>query len=116
MLARAAKRSGADVKAENFRETLAADLSKKDAAVLAVTQRSLAAASAPTTATAWKTIRSWYLLGTEDRTITRAAQRLMAERAGATIVKVKASHLSLISRPRKVAELIEEAAAATSQG
>ena len=110
MLARAAKRSGADVKAENFRETLAADLSKKDAAVLAVTQRpiSLAAASAPTTATAWKTIPSWYLLGTEDRTITPAAQRLMAERAGATIVKVKASHLSLISRPRKVAELIEK--------
>ncbi len=106
------------IKPENFRETLAGDLPKKKAAVLAATQRpiSLAAASAPTTATAWKTIPSWYLLGTEDRTITPAAQRLMAERAGATIDEVKASHLSLISRPRKVAELIEEAAAATSQG
>ncbi len=106
------------VKPENFRETVAGDLSQKDAAVLAVTQRplSLAAASAPTTATAWKTIPSWYLLGTEDRTITPAAQRLMAERAGATIEEVKASHLSLISRPGKVAKLIEEAAAATSQG
>ncbi len=105
------------IKPENFRETLAGDLSKKDAAVLAVTQRpiSLAAASAPTTATAWKTIPSWYLLGTEDRTITPAAQRLMAERAGATIEEVKASHLSLISRPGKVAELIHEAAAATRQ-
>ncbi len=86
--------------------------------MLAVTQRpiSLAAASAPTTATAWRTIPSWYLLGTEDRTITPAAQRFMAERAGATIEEVQATHLSLISRPGKVAELIEEAAAATSRG
>jgi pimeloyl-ACP methyl ester carboxylesterase len=106
------------IKPENFRETVAGDLSKKDAAVLAVTQRplSLAAASGATTATAWKTIPSWYLLGTEDRTITPAAQRFMAERAGATIEEVKASHLSLISRPEKVSELIEEAAAASSQG
>ncbi|MDQ3857255.1 MAG: alpha/beta hydrolase [Actinomycetota bacterium] len=106
------------IKPENFRETLAGDLSKKRAAVLAVTQRplSLAAASAPTSATAWKTIPSWYLLGTRDRTITPAAQRFMAERANATIEEVKASHLSLISRPGKVAKLIEEAAAATSHG
>jgi pimeloyl-ACP methyl ester carboxylesterase len=106
------------IKPENFRETLAGDLSKKAAAVLAVTQRplSLAAASAPTTAAAWTTIPSWYLLGTEDRTVTPAAQRMMAERAGATIEEVKASHLSLISRPVKVADLIEQAAVATSHG
>ena len=103
------------IKQESFRETLAGDLSKKQAAVLAAAQRplALAAAAGPTTATAWKTIPSWYLLGTEDRTITPAAQRLMAERAGATIQEVKASHLSLISRPGKVTQLIEEAAAAT---
>jgi pimeloyl-ACP methyl ester carboxylesterase len=101
------------IKPESFRETLAGDLPKKQAAVLAATQRplALAAASGATTATAWKTIPSWYLLGTEDRTITPAAQRFMAERAGATIDEVKASHLSLISRPGKVADLIEEAAA-----
>ncbi len=104
------------IKPQNFRETLAGDLPPKDAAVLAVTQRplSLAAASAPTTAAAWKTIPSWYLLGTEDKTITPIAQRFMAERAGATIEEVKASHLSLISRPGTVAALIEEAAAARS--
>jgi pimeloyl-ACP methyl ester carboxylesterase len=101
------------IKPESFRETLAGDLSKKRAAVLAATQRplALAAASGATTATAWKTIPSWYLLGTEDRTITPAAQRFMAARAGATIDEVKASHMSLISRPGKVADLIEEAAA-----
>jgi pimeloyl-ACP methyl ester carboxylesterase len=105
------------IKPENFRETLAADLSRKKAAVLAATQRplSLAAAGGPTTATAWKTIPSWYLLGTEDRTITPAAQRFMATRAAATVKEVKASHLSLISRPSQVAELITDAAAATSR-
>jgi len=105
------------IKPESFRETLAGDLTKKQAAVLAATQRpiSLAAAAGATSATAWKTIPSWYLLGTEDRTITPAAQRFMGERAGAAIEEVKASHLSLISRPGKVAELIGQAAASTSQ-
>jgi pimeloyl-ACP methyl ester carboxylesterase len=69
-----------------------------------------------TTATAWKTIPSWYRLGTEDRTITPAAQRFIAERAGATIEEVESAHLSPISRPDTVAELIEEAAAATAPG
>ena len=106
------------IKRASFGQTLAGDLSKKEAAVLAVTQRplSLAAASTPTTAAAWKTIPSWYLLGTKDRTITPAAQRSMAERAGATIEEVKASHLSLLSQPGAVTELIEEAAAATGHG
>jgi pimeloyl-ACP methyl ester carboxylesterase len=104
------------IKRARFRETLAGDLPKGQAALLAVTQRplSLAAASAPTSATAWKTIPSWYLLGTQDRTITPAAQRRMAERAGATIKEVRASHLSLISRSGALAELIERAAAAKS--
>jgi hypothetical protein len=47
---------------------------------------------------------------------TEPAQRLMAERAGATIKEVRASHVSPISRPSKVAELMEAAVAATSQG
>lgn len=106
------------IKPESFRETLAGDLSKRTATVLAVTQRpiSFAAASGQTTATAWKTIPSWYLVGTEDRTITPDAQHRMAERADATIEEVKASHLSLISRPGKVADLIEEAAVAAGRG
>jgi hypothetical protein len=45
--------------------------------------------------------------------ITPAAQRFMAERAGATTVEVGASHLSMISRPGAVTRLIEEAARRT---
>jgi hypothetical protein len=38
----------------------------------------------------------------------------MAERAGAGIVKIKASHLSMISQPGAVTRLIVTAARATS--
>jgi hypothetical protein len=43
-----------------------------------------------------------------------AAQLFMAERAGARIVKIKASHLSMISRPGAVTRLIGAAARSTS--
>ncbi len=104
------------IKKANFRETFAADLPKKEAALMAVAQRPAAAAtgSEPTTATAWRTIPSWYLVGRQDRTITPAAQRFMAHRAGSTTVEIDSSHVSMISHPDAVAELIETAAAATA--
>jgi pimeloyl-ACP methyl ester carboxylesterase len=42
--------------------------------------------------------------------------RFMAERAGATIVEVEASHAVLVSRPAEVADLIRTAAAAGAPG
>lgn len=104
------------IKKESFRETFAADVSKKEAALMAVAQRPAAAAtgSEPTTATAWRTIPSWYLVGRQDRTITPAAQRFMAHRAGSTTVEIDSSHVSMISHPGAVADLIETAAAATA--
>jgi len=106
------------IKKESFRETFAADVSKKEAALMAVAQRPAAAAtgSEPTTATAWKTIPSWYLVGRQDRTITPAAQRFMAHRAGSTTVEIDSSHVSMISHPGAVADLIETAANATAAG
>jgi pimeloyl-ACP methyl ester carboxylesterase len=100
------------IKPGNFRETFAADVPKRDAAVMAVTQRplTLAAASGRATAAAWKTIPSWYLLGRQDRTITPAAQRFMADRAGSKTAEINSSHLSMVSQPRAVVDLIEDAA------
>ena len=45
--------------------------------------------------------------------ITPAAQEFMASRAAATITRVKAGHLSLISRPTAVTSVIEQAARST---
>jgi pimeloyl-ACP methyl ester carboxylesterase len=100
------------IRPESFRETFAGDVSRQDAAVLAATQRplALAAAAGQTTAAAWKTIPSWYLLGRQDQALTPAAQRFMANRAGARIAEINSSHASMVSRPSAVVDLIEEAA------
>lgn len=97
---------------ESFRETFAADVPKRDAAVMAVTQRplALAAGAGQTTAAAWKTIPSWYLLGRQDRAITPAAQRFMADRAGAEVIEIDSSHASMVSHPGAVVGVIEDAA------
>ena len=82
---------------------------------MAATQRpwSAAALSAPSGPPAWKSIPSWYLLGTEDKAIPPATQRFMAERATATIEEVPASHASMVSQPDVATKLIVTAANAT---
>ena len=59
---------------------------------------------------AWRSKPSWYAVSTEDRTINPDLQRFMAKRMGAKTIEVKASHLSLISQPDIIANLILEAA------
>ena len=63
---------------------------------------------------AWRTKPSWYLLTTEDRMIPPPAQRMMAERAGATVVEVPASHSVFLSHPEAIAGLIRTALAETA--
>jgi pimeloyl-ACP methyl ester carboxylesterase len=58
---------------------------------------------------AWKTIRSFYLVGTIDNAIPPFAQLFMAQRANATIVQVRGSHLVMISHPNAVVGLIDQA-------
>jgi pimeloyl-ACP methyl ester carboxylesterase len=59
---------------------------------------------------AWRSKPSWYAVSTEDRTINPDLQRFMAKRMGARTIEVKASHVSLISQPDTIANLIAEAA------
>ena len=63
-----------------------------------------------TTHAAWRSKPSWYAVSTEDRTINPDLQRFMAKRMGAKTIEVKASHVSLISQPATIANLIVEAA------
>jgi hypothetical protein len=46
---------------------------------------------------------------TEDRTINPDLERFMAKRMNARTIEVKASHVSLISQPNVIANLILEA-------
>lgn len=58
----------------------------------------------------WRIKPSWYLLTTEDRMIPPSAQRDMAERTGATVTEVAASHSVYVSKPEAVASVIKQAA------
>jgi len=59
---------------------------------------------------AWRSKPSWYLIRTEDRMIPPLAQRMMAERAGASTTEVPGSHAIYASHPGAVAGLITQAA------
>jgi pimeloyl-ACP methyl ester carboxylesterase len=106
------------IKPELFPPCFANDLPASQAAVLAASQRPLAlrALTQPSRAPAWKTIPSWYLVGTLDKVIPPYAQRFMAQRANAQIAEVKASHPAMISHPDAAANLIEKAARAVGGG
>ena len=104
------------VKPSQFRGILANDLSASQAAELAATQRPIAATALtePSGPSAWTGIPSWDVIGTADHAIPPAAQEFMAARAHATVTKINASHLSMISHPGTVAAVIEQAARTTS--
>src|SRR5207247_451092 len=63
----------------------------------------------PSGVPAWKTIPSFYLVGTIDNVIQPFAQLFMAQHANATIVQVRGSHLVMISHPTAVVGLIDQA-------
>jgi len=104
------------VKPSQFRSILANDLPASQAAELAATQRPIAATAltAVSGPPAWASIPSWAVIGTADHAIPPAAQEFMARRAHATVTEINASHLSLISQPGEVTNVIEEAARHTS--
>ena len=93
----------------------ASGLPASQAALIAATQRPLAAStlSEPSGTPAWKTIPSWAVIGTADRVIPPALLQSMAQRAKARITTVNAGHLSLISNPAVVTQVIVKAARAT---
>jgi pimeloyl-ACP methyl ester carboxylesterase len=99
-----------------FTECFANGVGPKDAAVLAATQRPAGAGQVVEAAgpPAWKTIPSWALIGTLDRVIPPALQEMMSSRAGAQVSRVRTGHLSLITRPNNVTDVIEAAVEATT--
>jgi len=104
------------LKESTFVTAFANGISERDARVLAATQRpaTIGALNEPSGVPAWRTIPSWYLIGTEDQIIPPTAEKAMAERAGSTISAFHAGHLGLISDPGSVAQVIERAANATA--
>lgn len=63
-----------------------------------------------TTRAAWRSKPSFYAVSTEDRVIDPELQRFMAKRMQAATIELASSHVSLLSHPRDVADLIAKAA------
>ncbi len=63
-----------------------------------------------TTAAAWHSKPSWYAVSKLDQTINPDLERFLAKRMNATTVELNAGHLSLVSQPKEIADLILAAA------
>ena len=105
------------IQADKFRATFAADLPKSTTALMAAEQRPFSAESLTdvTTAAGWHTIPSWGIVAGADKSIPPALERWEYQRMNAHVTEVPdASHVVMISHPDTVANVIEQAAQATS--
>lgn len=93
-----------------FHGGFCADLSASEAAFMFASQIpiNIKGFAAPLTQVAWKTKPNWAVLGTEDKSISPKTLRWMYARSGAKVTEIKgASHVSFISHPKEVADVIE---------
>ncbi len=94
-------------------KNIAPDIPVGEAQALAVTQRRLAgkAFGQSVTVAAWKTKPCWFIVTADDRVVSAELQAAEAERMGARTTVLQSSHMSLLSHPKEVAAVIEDAAA-----
>lgn len=101
------------VEPTRFPQAFATDVDSETIQFMAAAQQpwGLEAVGTPLAEAAWRSKPSTYLVATADRMIPPRAQRQMAQRAGAPITEVEASHAVMLSQPAKVADFIAAAAA-----
>ena len=97
---------------ERYREAFAADLPPEKTAVIAATQRPVAAAAFNDRCgtPAWKSLPSWAVVANQDKAAGADLVRTMARRAGADITEVESSHVVMVSQPQAVTDVILTAA------
>jgi pimeloyl-ACP methyl ester carboxylesterase len=94
-------------------EDMAQDLPASQQQILTATQGQTSSSvfGATVTTAAWKSRPSWALIAGNDRAIPPELEKDEAAAIKATSITVPANHLAMLSHPREVAELIEQAAA-----
>ena len=97
-----------DSVAKNF----AQDVSPATAKLIAATQGPIngKAFADKTTVAAWKNKPNYYIVSANDRMISPDLERAYAKKLNATTTTLQASHVSMVSQPAKVAEVILAAA------
>jgi pimeloyl-ACP methyl ester carboxylesterase len=99
---------------DGFLHNVAQDLPAEEARVLAAVSPPLGASTFgdKVTQAAWQTRPSWYVLSTEDRAVSVELQHELVARLKARTTELAASHMSLLSQPQAVADVILDAARA----
>src|SRR5438552_387703 len=102
----------AQLSEEAFVRDFAGDLDPAKARVLYAVQGRISDTlfASRTTAAAWKLKPSSYAVSKQDRTTSPELQRFLANRMHAKTIEVDASHLSLITHPQEITDLILNAA------
>ncbi|MET0656921.1 MAG: alpha/beta hydrolase [Steroidobacteraceae bacterium] len=97
---------------EKFKAGFAHDVSDADAAFMRDSQVPIKMSVFETKLknAAWRTRPSWAVIATEDKAFDQAMLIHMAERMGASITKVSASHAVFMTQPKVVASTIDRAA------
>lgn len=107
-------RSGnyAQLSEEAFLRDFAGDLDPAKARVLYAVQGRISSTlfAGKTTVAAWKAKPTWYAISKQDRTRSPELQRFLADRMKANTIELESSHLSLLSHPKEIADLILTAA------
>jgi pimeloyl-ACP methyl ester carboxylesterase len=97
---------------EAFIKYFANGVAREKAEVLHAEQEPAAASlfGGRTSVAAWHSKPTWYAVSKLDQTISPDLERFLAARMKATTVELEAGHLSLVSHPREIADLILAAA------
>jgi pimeloyl-ACP methyl ester carboxylesterase len=95
-----------------FLDYFANGVSSETAKVLYAVQQPTAAAlfGERTSAAAWRSKPTFYAVSKLDQTISPDLERFLARRMNATTIELAAGHLSLVSHPKQIAQLILAAA------
>lgn len=95
-----------------FVRFFAGDVEPARALTLYATQQPIAANlfAGRTTVAAWREKPSFYAVSANDQTTNPDLERFVAKRMGATTIELPASHVSMISHPKAIADLIVKAA------
>ena len=100
------------IKPENFRAGFAADAAPADAAFLRNSQVpiNMSAFGTVLANAAWRSKPSWAVIATDDRAFDQRMLHDMADRIGARVTEVAASHAVFMTQPKVVADVIDNAA------
>jgi len=64
----------------------------------------------PMVTPSWRSHPTWYVIASNDAVLPAPAQHFFAQRMGATVLELEASHVVMVSRPDEVAAFIVSAA------